>query len=121
MKTGKVEKVKKVKSEEGSYYRLKIDGKNYSLWSSLPKTVGKGSKIEFNYQKREKDGKEFRNITKLKPKVNGKTNYEDKRVLALSISGWLLNKEDKEIEMVDLLKKASKIYAWLKGDPDAIE
>src|SRR6056297_3004338 len=58
MKQGKVEKVKKVNSNDSSYYKLKIDGETYSLWNHLPETVGKGSKVKFTYQTREKDGKE---------------------------------------------------------------
>jgi len=121
MKTGEVEKVKKVDSNGSSYYKLKIDGETYSLWNHLPKTVGKGSEVKFEYQTREKDGKEFKNITKLEPVKNGKTDHTDKRILALSISGWLLDKQDKPIELMDLLKKAASIHAWLQGDPDAIE
>ncbi|MCF7889843.1 hypothetical protein K9M78_01340 [Candidatus Bipolaricaulota bacterium] len=121
MKQGMVEKVKKVNSNESSYYKLKIDGETYSLWSSLPKTVGKGSEVKFKYQTREKDGKEFKNITELKPLENGKPDHTDKRILALSISGWLLDKKDEPIELMELLKKAARIHSWLKGDPDAIE
>ena len=121
MKTGKVEKIKKVKSNDSSYYKLQIDDEIYSLWNSLPKSVGKGSKVKFSYQTREKDGKEFRNITKLEPVSNGKADYTDKRILALSISGWLLNKQEEPIELTDLLEKAGQIHGWLTGDPDAIE
>jgi len=122
MKKGIVEKIKKVKSNDSSYYKLKIDEETYSLWNHLPESVGKGSKVKFDYQTREKDGKEFRNITKLEPVGNGnKHDSTDKRILALSISSWLLNKREEEIELIDLLKKAGRIHAWLKGDPDAIE
>jgi len=122
MKTGKVEKIKKVKSNDSSYYKLKIDGETYSLWNHLPKSVGKGSKVKYDYQTREKDGKEFRNITRLEPVENkDKPDYTDKRILALSISSWLLNRREEEIELIDLLKKAGRIRAWLRGDPDAVE
>ena len=121
MNQGTVEKVKKVKSNGNSYHKLKIDGETYSLWSSLPKSVSKGSKVKFNYQTREKDGKEFKNITELEPVENGEPDYTDKRILALSISGWLLNKQDKPIDLTDLLEKAARIHGWLRGDPDAIE
>jgi len=121
MNKGVVEKIKKVNSGDNSYYKLKIDGEAYSLWSSLPKTIEEGSKVQFNYQTREKDDKEFKNITELEPVENGKPDYTDKRILALSISGWLLNKQDKPIDLTDLLEKAGQIHAWLRGDPDAIE
>ena len=121
MKRGAVEQVKKVNSNDSSYYKLKIDGETYSLWSSLPKTVGKGSEVKFSYQTREKDGKEFKNITGLEPVKENKSDHTDKRILALSISGWLLDKKDEPIELMDLLKKAARIHSWLKGDPDAIE
>ncbi|MEF8798924.1 MAG: hypothetical protein V5A79_05865 [Candidatus Bipolaricaulota bacterium] len=122
MKTGTVEKVKQVNSNGSSYYKLKIDDEIYSLWNHLPKSVGKGSKVKYEFQTREKDGKEFKNITKLEPVGNGnKSDYTDKRILALSISSWLLNKQDKPIDLQDLLKKAGQIHGWLRGDPDAIE
>ena len=122
MKTGTVEKIKQVKSNGSSYYKLKIDEETYSLWNSLPKSVGKGSQVKFDYQTREKDGKKFKNITKLEPVKNGgKPDYTDKRILALSISSWLLNKREEEIELLDLLKKAGQIHAWFRGDPDAVE
>lgn len=121
MNQGTVKKIKKVKSNGNSYYKLKIDGEVYSLWSSLPKSVSKGSKVNYSYQKRVKDGKEFKNITELKPVMNNKPDYTDKRILALSISSWLLNRQEEEIELIDLLKKAGRIHGWLRGDPDAIE
>src|SRR6056297_2078848 len=121
MNKGVVEKIKKVNSNDSSYYKLKIDGETYSLWSSLPESISEGSELKYNYQTREKDGKEFKNITELKPVENGKPDYTDKRILALSISSWLLNKQEEEIELMDLLKKAGRIHAWLRGDPDAVE
>jgi len=121
MNQGTVEKIKKVNSNGSSYYKLKIDGETYSLWSSLPKTVSEGSKVKYSYQTREKDGKEFKNITELKPVEENRPDYTDKRILALSISSWLLNKQGEEIELMDLLKKAGRIHSWLRGDPDAIE
>jgi len=121
MNQGTVEQVKKVNSNDSSYYKLKIDGETYSLWNHLPKTVGKGSKVKFSYQTREKDGKEFKNITGLEPVKENKPDHTDKRILALSISSWLLNKREEEIELMELLKKAGRIHAWLRGDPDAIE
>jgi len=121
MKAGTVKNVKEVKSNDSSYYKLKIDDEVYSLWNHLPKSIGKGSEVKFEYQTREKDGKEFKNINKLKPVENGKSENTNKRMLALSISGWLLDKQDEPIELMDLLKKAASIHSWLQGDPDAIE
>jgi len=121
MNQGTVEKIKKVNSNGSSYYKLKIDGETYSLWSSLPESISEGSEVKYNYQTREKDGKEFKNITELKPAEEDKPDYTDKRILALSISSWLLNKQGKPIDLTDLLEKAGQIHSWLRGDPDAIE
>ena len=121
MNEGMLESVKKVNSGDNSYYKLKIDEQIYSLWSSLPETIKKGSEVQFDYQTREKDGKEFKNITDITPVGGNGPDDTDSRLAALSVGRWLADKNNDEVELNELLEKADKIHSWLLGDTNETE
>lgn len=119
MEKGILEQIKQIESSGSSYYQLKIEGETYSLWSSMPETLSEEDPVKFSYNTREKNGKTFKNITELEPVEEGRSTSADKRVLAITISGWLLDKKEEPIELGELLKKAGEIHRWLRGDTDA--
>lgn len=114
MKTGTVKRVKRKKTKDRTYKMVKIGDNWYSLWN---KTTGikKGQKVVSTYDKKKKDGKEYRNITEIYPLTETEKTREGK-LTALKAATKLARFSSREIKAPELLKTAEKIREWLKGE-----
>lgn len=108
MKTGIIETIKKAQSGKKSYLALKIDGDWYSLWSKLEEGIGEGSRVRFDYQRREKNGKEYRNITEVYPV---KQKMDQGKAKALEAASRFLATSDVKISQV--ISVAEEFRYWL--------